>query len=376
MERISFQSLGKTIVFSDLHLNTLAGTFEELQLARIAEACAREAPDALVLNGDTLDLFFSMDNDNVVPDPNVIATHNGPLVAILQSMPKLYLLAGAHDQALRWNQDLLQTLQSTFPNCEGFHDGLLDAESGVVVVPGSQWYYDNVVRHDEVWLSLTEDLTAAFRTFLSSGRLDGSALRKIYLGGELGFWYLSGSHYEFLRGLAQAFDCQIDMYFEQIASLCRSDRFAAWVERQFYEEHRVVGRLAKMQARDGGSSMEALAPLYWRLLGRTVDERLSRYLESGVLNYPPHETVPFRVAVVGHSHLVQSLEDASGRCMLFTGSTKPQTRIRPDSWTAENELGGGYAVIQGGNVRLEQFPIEVQRTDLREVGTHSTLQEH
>jgi hypothetical protein len=369
MLTLSFVNAGKTLVLSDLHLNTLAGAFEDLQGARIAETCSREAPDALVLNGDTFDLFFSMDNGVASPNLEVIAARNKPIVTLLQGIPKLYFLAGTHDQALRWNPELARILRTWFPNCQGFYDGLFDRESGVVVVPGSQWYYDNVVRHGEVWLSLTEDLTTAFRDFLLSGRLDGNALRRLYLDGELGFWYRTGSHYEFLRGLARAFDCQIDMYFERIASLCQSDRFAAWVERQFYEEHRVVGRLAKMQAQDGGSAMEALAPLYWRVLGRTVNERLSRYLESRVLNYPPHENVPFRVAVVGHSHLVQTLEYASRRSILFTGSTKPQTRIRPDSWIAENELGGGYAVIEYGNVRLEQFPIVVHRTDLRELAT-------
>jgi len=51
--------------------------------------------------------------------------------------------------------------------------------------------------------------------------------------------------------------------------------------------------------------------------------------------------------------------------MLFTGSTKPQTRVNGASSIVQNELGGGYVVIEGGAARLEKFELEIWKTDLK-----------
>jgi hypothetical protein len=238
-------------------------------------------------------------------------------------------------------------------------------EGDIAILPGSQWYYDNVV--GEKFLSLTEELTAAFKDFLLSGRLDQSDYVKFYKEGRFGFWYRSGNHYQFLKGMAAALGCNLNDYFERISNLCQTEKFTQWASNQYYPEFKVVAQLAQILALDGGSAMESLAPVYWRLLGRTVNDRLNRYLVSGVLEYPPYNNISFKTAIIGHNHLVRKVEHHNGRRLIYTGSTKPQTKINQDSLIAETEIAGGYAIIEKGNVCLSRLTPEIEKLKLTEL---------
>ena len=364
MQEIDLPSLGGTIVFSDLHLNMLNGKFEELQRQRVKTALNREDPKTVILNGDTVDLFFGFKSGRRGADIETILTENAEFVGLLRDVPNLYLLAGAHDQAVRWDDKIVRTLRACFPNCRGISDGLADLDAKIVVVPGAQWYYDNAVEAGR-WLSLTRDLTTAFEDFMLSGILSAERLEAFYLQGRLGFWYRAGSHYEFLQGMARAFGCRTSDYFAAIARICREPYFATWTDEQFYEDYRSVGQMAILLAEDGGPAMEKIAAPYWRMLGRVVKQRLGRYMDAGMLDYPPYPNVPFRTAIVGHTHLAQQYSSQSGRRMLFTGSTKPQTRIDGASNIARNEFGGGYVVIEHETARFERFEQEIWNTDLQ-----------
>lgn len=365
MLHVSFHRLGKTLALSDLHLNVLNGRFEEAQERRISDTLARELPDAVVLNGDTFDLFFGLRTDGKKPDMSTILRENDGIVRLLRKVPALYFLAGAHDQALRWDGPTRDIISSCFPNYRAADDAMLDEDARVVIVPGAQWYYDNVVFDGSRCLSLTGVLTKAFEDFLLSGGLDVKTLRDLYLKGKLGFWYKTGSHYHFLQAMAKAFECRIGIYFDRIAHICREASFGEWSKQQFYTEYRVGGFAAAMLAERGGPAMETLADLYWRMLGSVTKQRLYRYLDTGTLDYPPYEGIRFETAIVGHTHLVQTYKNERGRRMLFTGSTKPQTRADNLSCIVQHELGGGYVVIESSGIRLERFELEVRETDLQ-----------
>jgi hypothetical protein len=290
---------------------------------------------------------------------------NHRIVTRLRAIPNLYIVAGAHDQALRWDTAARETLRLHFPNCRGVGDALVDSEGGIIVVSGSQWYYDNVIETQDSGLSLTKDLTDAFQTFMLSGSLDALALERLYVDGRLGFWYRSGNHYEFLKGMAEIFGCHIDAYFERMASVFQSPNFKAWVEAQFYEEHRVAGYFATLLAQDGGPELESIASIYWRTLGKTIRERLQNYLGKGTLDYPPYGEIAFHTAIVGHTHFSQVYKHDSGRSILFTGSTKPQTQVIGLLGVARNEFGGGYVRIEGGVAELVKFKKHSWSTDIR-----------
>jgi hypothetical protein len=361
MQRITLHDLSKAIVFSDLHLNILRGRFEEVQRQRIEDILDRENPKTVILNGDTVDLFFGIRGGRRGTAIESILATNEHLVRVLQGVPNLYFLAGAHDQAVRWDKRLCDT------------DGLVDPDAEIVIMPGVQWYYDNAVHAGTQWLSLTKELTSAFEDFILSGTLDASALESAYMQGRLGFWYRTGSHYEFLQGMGKAFRCRVADYFENLAFICRSSDFRAWVEQQFYDEYRVVGHLAGIYAEDGGPAIEALAAPYWRMLGRVVKQKIGYYLDAGRLDYPPHADVPFEIAVVGHTHLAHTYSSTSGRRMLFTGTTKPQTRISGASGIAQNEFGGGYVVIEREGARLEKCEPAKWTTDLQTLSAESQV---
>lgn len=343
----------------------LWGRFEDAQLERLTDVINQERPDTLILNGDTVDLFFGIKDGRRIANIESILRANHRIVARLRTIPNLYIVPGAHDQILRWDARARDILQSHLPNCKGVDDALVDPKSGIVVVSGSQWYYDNVVETQECWLSLTKDLTDAFATFMLSGSLDALALERLYVDGRLGFWYRSGNHYEFLKGMAEIFSCRIDAYFERMASIFQSPYFKAWVEVQFYEEHRLVGHFATLLAQDGGPELESIASVYWRTLGKTIRERLHNYLGKGTLDYPPYAEIPFHTAIVGHTHFSQTYKHHSGRSILFSGSTKPQTQVIVPLGVARNEFGGGYVRIEGGVAELVKFEKHSWSTDMR-----------
>jgi metallophosphoesterase superfamily enzyme len=150
MQPVAFRDLNRTVVLSDLHLNMLWGKFEEVQLERIESALRKEDPKTVILNGDTIDLFFGLRDGKIGAEIEIILAENERFITLLRQVPNLYLLAGAHDQALRSDAKICDALRACFPNCKGIHDGLADVDAKIVVVPGVQWYYDNVVHNGTI----------------------------------------------------------------------------------------------------------------------------------------------------------------------------------------------------------------------------------
>src|SRR5579872_6461236 len=118
MRNTDFALLDRAIVFSDLHLNMLWGSFETRQQTRLRGAIEKEGPETIILNGDTIDLFFGIKNGRRGADIETVLEENTAFVRLIRSVPNLFILVGAHDQALRWNTRFCRVLRDCFPNCK------------------------------------------------------------------------------------------------------------------------------------------------------------------------------------------------------------------------------------------------------------------
>ncbi len=347
----------KTIIFSDLHLNPVQGEFENSLDRIILRTIETERPDTLILNGDTFDLLFTIWFEQRRPAEwilqQILAQHQNFLKAV-QRVQKVVFLIGEHDQLLLYDKNVKATLFRTIPLSE-ISDHWYDHSSKTLVFHGHQCSYDMIGhREDGAYLSLTPALTQILEEHLRSGNTPREEFIKAYVDQKLSFWYLSGTHSSFIRGMEEIYGCRSSLYYQRIAELLNSELFQSWKETLPSVLLRVCASICRLSAHVLGSRIRMAAPFYWQMLDVFIHRRYRKALETGIISYSPHQNLAFQNLVIGHDHRAFS-RSYSGRTLFCTGSPKAQSWFERE--TLHTSRNGSFIVIEDSTVRQTSLPL-------------------
>jgi metallophosphoesterase superfamily enzyme len=86
----------------------LSGFYEDIQYRKLTVILEQEAPDTIILNGDTFDLFFDMGSRDSTASIDFILSENKALIEQFNKVKRIFILSGAHDQAFRRDSGVLR----------------------------------------------------------------------------------------------------------------------------------------------------------------------------------------------------------------------------------------------------------------------------